>query len=114
MDAKTPTKLATAVAMSSHKIRGERLPFDAVSSRTYNDSDLRVGPSSSEINAALPGLSLPGMCSPSRNPSSEPAVKTTVCAVTTSNTAELAATAFVTLVVVFAVDSNNRMRRRTV
>src|SRR5258708_7637756 len=28
MDAKTPTIAATATAMSSHMVRGERLPFD--------------------------------------------------------------------------------------
>lgn len=44
-----------------------------------------------------------------RNPQS----KTTVCAMIRSNIAELAATAFVTLLVVFAVDSNNRIQRRT-
>jgi hypothetical protein len=65
-------------------------------------------------HAALLGLSLPGMCSPSRNPSSEPTVKTTVCAETTSNIAELAATAMIALLVVFAIDSNNRIQRRTV
>jgi hypothetical protein len=43
-----------------------------------------------------------------------PRSKATVCVVTRGNIAELAATAFVALLVVFAVDSNNRIQRRTV
>jgi hypothetical protein len=40
--------------------------------------------------------------------------KATVCTMTRSNIAELAAIALVALLVVFAVDSNNRIQRRTV
>src|SRR6266481_9816071 len=43
-----------------------------------------------------------------------PRSKATVCAVTRGNIAELAATALIALLVVFAVDSNNRIQRRTV
>jgi len=43
-----------------------------------------------------------------------PRAETTVCAVTRGNIAELAATAFVALLVRFAVGSNNRIQRSTV
>jgi hypothetical protein len=42
-----------------------------------------------------------------------PNPEATVCAVTWGNIAELAATAFIALVVVFAVASNNGIQRRT-
>jgi hypothetical protein len=43
-----------------------------------------------------------------------PRPEATVCAVTRGNIAELAATAFIALLVVFAVDSNNGVQKRTV
>jgi hypothetical protein len=43
-----------------------------------------------------------------------PLAKPTICGVTRGSIAELAATPFVTQIVVFAVDSYNRIQRRTV
>ena len=67
---------------------------DTVSSRTCNDVDLCVRLSSSEINAALPGLSLPGhVFSLAKFILRTHDQKLRFARVTTGNIAELAATA---------------------